>query len=132
MLNLFRGIGAEAGIARPFKVRSNCTGVLIFCLEDGRNRRHHENDSLTKMKNLEQMTTELLALPVPERARLAKLLADSVDDFLDGRIEKSWDVEVASRVEETEAGTTELLDSKDVLSEARSRLEKVRKISSSR
>jgi putative addiction module component (TIGR02574 family) len=76
--------------------------------------------------NLEQFTAELLALPVSQRARLAKVLADSIDDFIDGRIEESWDEAVEKRVAEYEKGETQLVDSSAVHEEARRRLEETR------
>ena len=78
--------------------------------------------------SLEQITTDLLALSVKERARLAKVLGDSVDDFIDGRIEESWNAVVGERVAEAPS----LIDSSDVHAQALKRLEEARKVSSSR
>ena len=82
--------------------------------------------------SVNEIANELLGLPVDHRARLAKILADSVDDFIDGRIEDSWNTVVAERIAETESGESELIDSSDVHAEALRKLEEARKVSSAR
>ncbi len=85
-----------------------------------------------KAMSVSEIANQLLVLPVDHRAKLAKILADSVDDFVDGRIEDSWNAVVADRIAETESGEGELTESSDVHLEARRRLEEARKISSAR
>ena len=80
--------------------------------------------------NLEQITAELLAFPISDRAKLAKTLADSVDDFVDGRIEKSWGTLVSKRVKESNIEGFKAIDSAKVHEEAQKRLNEVRKVSS--
>lgn len=54
-------------------------------------------------RNAQALTDQLLALPVPDRARLAGLLLASLEE-VDADAVDAWDVEIARRAQELDAG----------------------------
>ena len=78
---------------------------------------------------MEQITQELLTFPVSDRAKLAKTLADSVDGFVDGRIESAWNDEISQRITQTEMGGAQIVDSAEVHRQAKQRLDEARQVS---
>ena len=52
----------------------------------------------------ELVTREALALPAPERARLAELLLSSLDDLPEQEVERVWVTEAQRRAAEIDAG----------------------------
>ncbi len=76
------------------------------------------------MTNLDKLKTELMALPIEERAWLAKSLIESLDDYKDSDIDKCWQEEVDSRYDDIKLGKVTCRQAKDVVLEARERLSK--------
>jgi len=68
----------------------------------------------TAADNLEQAA---LALPLAERARLAKALIESLDQ--DPDVEAAWEREIRRRVEMVESGEATIIPAEDVFAEAR-------------
>lgn len=58
-----------------------------------------------------------LALPAGDRARLAKVLIESLDQ--DPEVEAAWEREISRRVAQVEAGEATLVPAEDVFAEAR-------------
>lgn len=75
---------------------------------------------------------EILKWSPVERVTLAERLLESVDGFATLDIDQAWRTEVANRVGEIESGKVPAIDSDEVFSEARRKLNEARKISSSR
>jgi putative addiction module component (TIGR02574 family) len=71
---------------------------------------------------LEALTNAVMALSENERAKLASTLVASLDGPAENGVAEAWDIEICRRINEIEAGTTELLDVDEVLSRARARL----------
>ncbi|MGQ0814647.1 MAG: addiction module protein [Gemmatimonadota bacterium] len=77
------------------------------------------------------LLNEVLALPVEERARLARTLIDSleVDDAHEAsatEIEAAWRTEVEKREEEIERDPSVLVPAEEVFREAERRLDEIR------
>ncbi|MBD0320367.1 MAG: addiction module protein [Gemmatimonadetes bacterium] len=71
-----------------------------------------------------QLEVELLALPAPERARLAHRLIVSLDAELDddpAEVERAWETEIRRRVSEVDDGTGDLIPGEQVFAEVRPR-----------
>lgn len=68
----------------------------------------------TAADNLEQAA---LALPLGERARLAKALLESLDQ--DPEVEAAWEREISRRVAMVESGEAAVIPAEDVFAEAR-------------
>jgi len=68
---------------------------------------------------IEQIEREILKLPLPERARLAKRLIASLDE--DPEIEAAWIKEARRRDEELVSGAVEGIPLEDALTTVRSR-----------
>jgi putative addiction module component (TIGR02574 family) len=71
---------------------------------------------------LEEIESEILQLPEPARARLAKSLLLSLGENDDTDVEELWAEEAEARYREIESGEVTPIPSDDVLREARSRL----------
>ncbi len=59
----------------------------------------------------------VLSLPTGDRARLAKVLIESLDENPD--VEAAWDREISRRVAQVESGEATLVPAEDVFAEAR-------------
>ena len=59
---------------------------------------------------LEQLRTEALNLPEPDRAQLAKDLVSSLDGQADPDVQAAWDTEILRRIAEIDSGTATLID----------------------
>ena len=68
----------------------------------------------TAADSLEQAA---LALPLSERARLAKALIESLDQ--DPEVEAAWEREISGRVAMVESGEATVVSAEDVFEEAR-------------
>ncbi len=69
-----------------------------------------------------RLEAEVLALPPPERARLAHRLIVSLDAEIEdnpAEVERAWEEEIRRRVAEAEDGTAELISAEQVFSELR-------------
>ena len=71
---------------------------------------------------MEEMTIELLGLPVTQRALLAKKLISSLDDTEIEGVESLWVREANARYAEIENGVVECQPVDEVLKEAREKL----------
>jgi putative addiction module component (TIGR02574 family) len=69
--------------------------------------------------NAERVKQEVLQLPEADRAELARLLIESLDDSEDADVEAAWDAELRSRVERIEQGKSRLRPAHEVLGEIR-------------
>ena len=54
--------------------------------------------------SLGQLKSELLQLPMDQRAELAHILIHSLDEGADADVEAAWDAELARRMEQIERG----------------------------
>jgi putative addiction module component (TIGR02574 family) len=54
--------------------------------------------------SIEHLKSELLQLPTDQRAELAHVLIDSLDEDMDADVEAAWDSEVARRMEQIDRG----------------------------
>lgn len=68
---------------------------------------------------IQQTAAELLNLPSEERAYLADVLVESLDDFATAKLEDAWSLEVAGRLHEIETGQVEGIPSEQVHEELR-------------
>ena len=59
---------------------------------------------------LEKVRSEALSLSEVERAELAYNLVTSLDGPPDADVERAWDLEIARRLSEIDAGTAKLVD----------------------
>lgn len=75
---------------------------------------------------------EILKWTPAERVTLAERLLESVDDFATEDIDRTWRTEVANRVSDIESGKEPGIDSSEVFSAARRKLNEARKVASSR
>lgn len=75
-------------------------------------------------KALEALREDVLALPLDERAELARDLMASLDGPPDPDVHQAWDAELCRRINKLRAGEAILLDPEEVLARARRRLEK--------
>ena len=71
---------------------------------------------------------ELLELPVKERAQLAKVLIESLDEAeeADADVERAWGAEVTSRIEDMDAGRVQMIPLETLVSDVRDALRRVR------
>lgn len=74
------------------------------------------------MSELEQITTQLLSLPVEKRAELAEILIQSLDEKEGDDIKSAWLLEIQRRDNEIRAGQAVCKSAEQVLREARSQL----------
>jgi putative addiction module component (TIGR02574 family) len=74
-------------------------------------------------RNAQVLADQLLALPVPDRARLAGLLLASLEE-VDADAAEAWDAEIARRVQELESGRVQGIPAAEVFAEARRRLQR--------
>ena len=75
---------------------------------------------------LQDIEAQALQLPLQERGRLADRLVQSLDpepDDTPENIAKAWDVEIARRIEEMDAGRTESIPYEQVRAELRAMIE---------
>lgn len=74
---------------------------------------------------IEQLEQWLLELPTDERARIARLLIESLDAPADeveqAAIEEAWKAEIDRRIEEIDRGEVELLPAAEVFARMRAR-----------
>ncbi|MBI4851688.1 MAG: addiction module protein [Acidobacteria bacterium] len=76
------------------------------------------------MTNLDKLKTELMTLPMKERAFLAKSLIESLDGYEDVDIDKLWEQELDNRYEDIKLGKVKCRDVEEVVLEARERLQR--------
>ncbi len=73
---------------------------------------------------VERLQAEALELPVPDRARLAHRLLESLDEDVvedPSEVARAWEAEIKSRVEEYRAGRSQTTPVSQVFEKARSR-----------
>lgn len=74
---------------------------------------------------IEQLEQRLLELPADERARIAKLLIESLgpstDEVEQAAIEEAWKVEIDRRIEQIDHGEVELIPAEEVFARIRER-----------
>jgi putative addiction module component (TIGR02574 family) len=80
--------------------------------------------------NLEELATELLALPGAARAFLAEKLVESLDDFVEPDIQAAWSAEIERRVKEVEEGKVAGVPAEEVMRNVYRRLHETRRLSS--
>ncbi|WP_416337866.1 addiction module protein [Halovibrio sp. HP20-59] len=71
---------------------------------------------------LETITSEAMALPEKERAKLAHDLVASLDGMTETSVSEAWDTEICRRINDLESGKTESLEVSEVLERARARI----------
>jgi hypothetical protein len=72
--------------------------------------------------NLQQLEAEALKLDVPDRAKLAETLLQSLDALTDDQLERLWAEEAQRRDDEIDAGEVDMRAAEDVFRDARARL----------
>jgi len=72
----------------------------------------------------QQVEADALGLPANERARLAQRLIESLDEEIEDpvEVERTWEAEIQSRLDEYRTGNVQTTPAADVFSEARRRL----------
>jgi putative addiction module component (TIGR02574 family) len=72
----------------------------------------------------QQVEADALGLPANERARLAQRLIESLDEEIEDpvEVERAWEAEIQSRLDEYRTGKVQTTPAADVFSEARRRL----------
>jgi putative addiction module component (TIGR02574 family) len=83
-------------------------------------------------RTIEEIASELLALPARSRLLLAEQLVESVDGYADPETAEAWTREIARRIEDYEAGLVAGVPSEDVLREAREKLREAGQVSPTR
>lgn len=74
-------------------------------------------------KPIDRLENEALRLQVADRARLARLLLESLDAADDQEeVSAAWEAEVARRVADYQAGSVATIPAADVFREAKSRI----------
>ena len=71
---------------------------------------------------LEQIRSEALRLPEPERAELAHELVKSPDAPADADATEAWENELLRRLAEVDTGTATLIDREDLRNRMRARM----------
>ena len=71
---------------------------------------------------LESITSAAMTLSERERAKLAHDLVASLDGPADISVAEAWDTEICRRINDIEAGKTELLDAEETITRARARI----------
>jgi hypothetical protein len=78
------------------------------------------------MATADEHLQALLKLPVEDRARVAQLLLESLDEEEDPRAESLRAAELARRIKTVEDGTAEILDAAEVRSRIDARIRALR------
>ena len=73
---------------------------------------------------LEDASRIALSLSTKDRASLAHVLLQSLDEQVDEGVEQAWDDEVAKRIKRFEAGESKDRDAFEVLDEIRAKCQK--------
>jgi putative addiction module component (TIGR02574 family) len=71
---------------------------------------------------LEKVRSEALRLSEAERAELAHSLVESLDGPADKDAQAAWDVEIARRLAEVDAGTAVVIDREEMRRRMRARM----------
>lgn len=71
------------------------------------------------MSKFEEVTSKAMALPLKNRAELAELLIQSLDEKEDKEVRSSWLAEIRRRDQEIRSGTPVTKPAEQVLREAR-------------
>jgi putative addiction module component (TIGR02574 family) len=81
---------------------------------------------------VEPLEKKALALPATSRVRLVERILESVEDFSDIAVARSWDAEIARRVREIRSGKAKGIPAGEVFAKARRALHETRRLSSVR
>ena len=68
---------------------------------------------------LKEITSRAAALSVEERAQLAEVMLESLQEGTSSEVDAAWDQELQSRIAAYERGEAKLVSAKDVFDEAR-------------
>ena len=74
------------------------------------------------MNDFEELTSRVIALPAENRAELAELIIQSLDEQDNGEIKSAWLAEILRRDREIRSGARVTRPAAEVLREARARL----------
>ncbi len=74
------------------------------------------------MREFDKITSEVLTLPAENRAQLAEILIQSLDEADDLEIKSAWLKEIQAREQEIKDGTAVCKPADQVLKEAREQL----------
>ena len=76
------------------------------------------------VKNRDQIEAQALELSARERAELAHILIQSLDEAVEdpAEVERAWEEEIKRRVSQVEAGEAKLIPAAEVIRKARERL----------
>jgi hypothetical protein len=76
------------------------------------------------MRSIEQLTEELLSLPIASRAFLAEKLAESLEFDTDPTIQAAWITEAHRRRNEIRSGAVQAISGAEALAQVRLLLDK--------
>lgn len=71
------------------------------------------------MQSIEQLTKELLSLPIASRSLLAEKLAESLEFDTDPMIQATWTSEAHKRHHEIQSGTVQAIPGDEALAQVR-------------
>ena len=71
------------------------------------------------MQSIEQLTEELLSLPIASRALLAEKLAESLEFDIDPIIHAAWTTEAHKRRNEIRSGAVQVIPGDEALAQVR-------------
>lgn len=66
-----------------------------------------------------ELSQQAQTLTLPDRARLAELLLDSIHPVLNTDAEAAWDVELQRRIDEMDLGVPKLIPAEEVFAQVR-------------
>lgn len=72
----------------------------------------------------QELTTEAMALPLPERAKLAQTLLRSLEPAPEENVEQAWDAEVARRLQRVREGSANGRPAEEVFRDIRAEQQK--------
>lgn len=72
----------------------------------------------------DELEAQALALPDPQRAKLAKHLWETLDPEPESEVSDAWKVEIRRRIDEIDSGKVQLIPGEEVMRELRARFGK--------
>jgi putative addiction module component (TIGR02574 family) len=84
-------------------------------------------DTLTAMSVVAEKIAELMALPIKDRAFIARELIASLDDTVDEDAETEWNEVIDRRTKEMAEGKIDARPQKEVIKEIRAKLDAARR-----
>ncbi len=67
-----------------------------------------------RIQSIEKVTQEALGLPLDERAKLARILIDSIGEGSEEEVSAAWDIELQERVRDIREGKVQGIPAEEV------------------